>query len=166
MRGHLIFRFKVGICRLDTRATAAVVGGGYDTIMREPKKVAVAGRQVGVSSRREKTEVILPCQVKHAKKKDLNMAPGGHADRTTTVFVLHFRDLEAAGLVSGGDVQIGVGDRINALYDLAGNVIESYANPPGLFVEQARPISYGLFRVAPRRNLLELTTSDRVRALS
>ncbi len=47
------------------------------------------------------------------------------------------------------------------IYDLAGNLVQAIRTPPGLYVTEARPIGFGLYRAKPSRNLLLVTFSDR-----
>jgi hypothetical protein len=67
------------------------------------------------------------------------------------------------GLVDGdtGDALLRPGDRLGALYDKAGELVQEVRTPPGLYVTEARPIGFGLNMARPRRNLLLVAFEDR-----
>ena len=67
------------------------------------------------------------------------------------------------GLVdtASGDALVRVGDRLGAIRDLAGAIVQAVRTPPGLYVTEAKPIGFGLFMPRPRRNLLLATFEDR-----
>ncbi|NVJ28857.1 hypothetical protein HUW62_47470, partial [Myxococcus sp. AM011] len=96
----------------------------------------------------------------------LRMAPSGNSPRTSFELVFHFRDLERLGLVDAatGDALIRPSDRLGALYDVAGALVQAVRTPPGLYVTEARPTGFGLHRRRPRRNLLLVTFNDRPQA--
>ena len=161
-RGRLISKFLIGVCRLDTQATADVVGGGYDEDFREPIKTAVAGNPVGQSSRREMAEVRVPVQIHTERVNEQQQMAGGQTPKTRTVYLAHVKWLERNGLVgTDGRALIKPGDRIAALYQKDGTLIETFTNPPGQYVVKAVPDSYGLALHNPKRNILAITIDDR-----
>ena len=91
------------------------------------------------------------------------MLASGNAPRSQLDLVFHFKDLERLGLVdpASGDALIRPGDRLAAIYDKAGHLVQAVRTPPGLYVTEARPIGFGLSMARPRRNLLSVTFEDR-----
>jgi hypothetical protein len=91
------------------------------------------------------------------------MAGSGNAPRTELSLVFHFRDLGRLGLVdrTTGGAMIRPSDRLAALYDVSGSLLQAIQAPPGLYVTEARPIGFGLHRTRPSRNLLLVTFKDR-----
>ena len=172
-RGRLIFVFLAEIHRLDTQSTATVdpdgpgpLHGGYDPDFKEPVLVDLDDNGVSERIRREYPPIKVPCQVEPDTFEALSMHASGNAPDSEIALVFHFRDLERLELVSTstGDAMIRPGDRLAALHDKQGNLIQEIRNPPGLYVNEAKPISFGLGMVHPRRNLLSVTFTDRRQA--
>lgn len=90
----------------------------------------------------------------------LQQLASGNVPRTKLSLCFHFRDLEAAGLVQAttGLALIRPGDRLAGLYDLLGNLVQAVPTPPGLYVTEAHPASFGL---GIHRNLLLVTFEPR-----
>ena len=105
----------------------------------------------------------VPCQVDTKVFEELRMLASGNAPRSRIDLVLHFKDLERLGLVDAGtgDALVRPGDRLGALYDKAGALVQAVRTPPGLYVTEARPIGFGLDMARPRRNLLMVAFEDR-----
>lgn len=76
------------------------------------------------------------------------------------VLVFHFRDLESMGLVdpATGDALLRVNDRLVAIRDLAGNLVQAVRARPGLYATEVQPQSFGLGRA---RNLLIVRWEER-----
>ena len=170
MRGSLIFAFLAELHRIDTQATAAVdpdgagpLSSGYDPDFKEPLLVDPNDEGLGASTRREHPPVQLPCQVEPDVFEALVMAASGNSPRSQVKLVFHFRDLERLGLVdlASGEARVRVGDRLGALLDRGGALVQRIRAPPGLYVTEARPIGFGLFRPRPQRNLLLVTFEPR-----
>ena len=168
MRGRLIFPFLAELHRLDTRAMAEGVPSlgvppAYDDDFKEPILVDTNDDGVGEAFRREIVAVRVPCQVEPEAFESLRMTPSGNAPRSSLELVFHFRDLERLGLVdaASGDALVRPSDRLGALYDLDGNLVQAVRTPPGLYVTEARPIGFGLARRRPQRNLLLVSFHDR-----
>ena len=161
MRGRLIFAFLAELHRLDTLATATTPPG-YDDDFKEPALLDI-GDAIGTRARREHAPVLLPCQVESDAFDALQMFAAGLSPRTELRLVLHFAHLERAGLVdvARGTALVRVGDRLGAIYDAAGELVQAVRTPPGLYVTEARPIGFGLFMPRPRRNLLLVTFDER-----
>lgn len=172
MRGALIFRFLAEIHRVDTSALSADPDGagpltsGYDPDFREPVLIDTDDDGIAEPLRREHPPVRIPCQFEPKAFEALRMTPSGNSPRSELALVFHFRDLERLGLVDqpSGDALVRVGDRLGAIYDLAGNLVQAIRTPPGLYMVEARPIGFGLYRAKPSRNLLLVTFADRSQA--
>ena len=118
---------------------------------------------IGERVRQEQPPVRVPCQVDTKAFEELRMFASGNAPRSRIDLVLHFKDLERLGLVdpATGDALVRPGDRLGAIYDKAGALVQAVRTPPGLYVTEARPIGFGLNLARPRRNLLLVTFEDR-----
>lgn len=170
MRGRLIFAFLAQVFRLDTRATAELdpdgpgpLVRGYDPDFKEPVLVDRDDDGIGERVRREHPPVLIPCQVESKTFEELRMQGSGNSPRSRIDMVFHFKDLERLGLVdvATGDALVRVGDRLGAIYDRAGLLVQAVRTPPGLYVTEARPIGFGLDIARPSRNLLLVTFTDR-----
>jgi hypothetical protein len=170
MRGQLIFKFLAEIHRLDPAAMAArdpdgpgPLESGYDPDFKEPVLIDEDDDGVGEAWRLELPAVRVPCQVEPEAFEAIRMTGSGNAPRSSLDLVFHFKDLERLGLVDGatGDALIRPGDRLGAIYDLAGSLVQAVRTPPGLYVTEAKPVGFGLNRRRPRRNLLVVSLEDR-----
>ena len=170
MRGRLVFTFSAELHRLDCRAMATADPGGagplttgHDPDFKEPVLVDRDGDGIGERVRAEHPPVRLPCQVDTKAFEELRMLASGNAPRSQLDLVFHFKDLERLGLVdtASGDALIRPGDRLAAIYDKAGALVQAVRTPPGLYVTEARPIGFGLGLSRPRRNLLHVTFGAR-----
>jgi hypothetical protein len=166
MRGRLVNPFLADLAQLDTVATAADPDGsgaltsGYDADFQETVRIASpTGR--GHDARREKTLARVPCQVEVQSFGELTEVLTGNSPRAHLVLVFHYRDLERLGLVepSTGDARLRIGDRLVAIRDYqTGEVVQAIRTPPGLYLTEAQPQSFGL---GLRRNLLLATFNER-----
>jgi len=147
----LIFPFLAEIARLDPSTTA------YDADFAEP----VAG------GRRELPPIRVRAQVEPAEYEDLVQAAAGNVPRSRLGLVFEFRDLERHGLVdpTTGEALLRPGDRLVAIHDVLGQLVQVIRTPPGLYLTEARPIGFGLFRRRPRRRLLLAHFEDRPHGL-
>lgn len=162
MRGRLIFPFLAEIHRLDTTGTGPLTSG-YDPDFNEPVGVDSNDDGIGEPVRIEHLAVRVPCQVEPKTFEQLRMFAAGNSPRSRIELVFHFRDLKQLGLVDGptGEALVRPGDRLGALYDKAGALVQAVRTPPGLYVSEARPIGFGLHRTRPSRNLLLVAFEDR-----
>lgn len=166
MRGRLIFPFLAEIKQLDTTATDAAPGpgpdppSGYDTDFRETVKVAQPGEQVGADARKEKDAIRVKCQVAPESHDALQQFQSGAVPSSEINLTFHYRDLERAGLVDSatGEALLRANDRLVAIRDLRGELVQAIRTPPGLYALEIRPVSYGLGR---KRNLLMVRFEDR-----
>lgn len=160
MRGRLIFPFVIELAPLDTAGQAAAAS--YDDLFREPIKSPPSdGQGAGQTMRAELPTVRVRAQVEVDAFAQQQQTMTGNVPDASVVAIIHFGDLERAGLVDqNGDPKIRVGDRLCAIYDIKGALVQIIANPQ-LFVTETRPLSYGLNMRHPRRNLLLVAFDDR-----
>lgn len=165
MRGRLINPFLLDLRQLDTDASAADpdAGGpetsGYDPDFREP--VVVSGAIV----RAEKASVMIPVQVEIDSYEKLVQGAAGNDPQTALRFVMHFEDLEAAGLVNAvtGHALIRIGDRAAAIHRMDGTKIQDLGlDGRGVFCVEAQSQSFGLS--GGERNLLVCAFEPRDRS--
>lgn len=170
MRGKLIFRFLAEIHRLDTisMATSDPDGSGplisgYDPDFKESVLRDSNDDGLGERYRAEFPSVRIPCQVDTKAFEELQMLASGNAPRSRIDLVFHFKDLERMELIDAttGDALIRPGDRLSAIRDLCGDLVQEVRTPPGLYVTEARPIGFGLNMTKPSRNLLLVSFEDR-----
>lgn len=159
MRGRLIFAFLAEIYRLRAE-TAPPHAPSMDPDFLEPVPQDDAGSDP--FARPELPPVRLPCQVEPQRVERLRHHAGANAPASTVVLILHFKDLERQGLVSPtGQALLQPSDRLGALYDRHGTLVQTIRTPPGLYLTEARPLGFGLGRGRARRNLLHLTFEAR-----
>jgi hypothetical protein len=165
MRGRLINPFIAELAQLDTVSTAEDPDGagpllsGYDADFKETVIVpAATGR--GVDARKEKTPVRVPCQVEVGAFEAMQQVTAGNSPNSRLTLVFHFQDLERMGLVDAdtGDALVRVNDRLVAIRDMAGALVQAVRTPPGLYVTEVQPQSFGL---GLSRNLLVVTFEER-----
>ena len=149
MRGRLIFPFIAVLWQLDAETA-------QDPDFREPAR----------GPRHERGPLEVLCQVENGRQDELRMGPTGNTPDSRLSLVLHFADLERAGLVhpQTGEALLRTGDRLDALKQRDGTLVQRFRNPPGLFATEVRPIGFGLGRGASRRNLLLVSFEDRRQA--
>jgi len=164
MRGKLIFPFLAELARLDTLATAADPDGagpltsGYDPDFKETAVLEQGGRRR--DARQEMLPVRIPCQVEVGTFEALQQLAAGNSPDSRVTLVFHFRDLERRGLVDRftGDALLRINDRLVAIRNLAGDLVQAVRTPPGLYATEVQPQSFGLGR---HRNLLLVTFEER-----
>ena len=139
-RGRLIHPFLVAMYRLDLAAMAAE--GKLDEDYREVK-----------GDRMEMDPLLIPAQIEpdsfqRQMRKELGDVKAGVFGLT-----FHFADLEEMGLVDAatGIAQIRPNDRMGAIYKMDGVLVQTFPDPPGMYVEEATPSGFGL---GGERNLL------------
>jgi hypothetical protein len=165
MRGRLINPFLAEIARLDTVATAADPDGvgpitsGYDPDFKETVMLPAAGGGAA-DARKEMVSIRVRCQVEVGAFEALQQLASGNSPDAKVTLVFHFRDLERMGLVDPGtgDALLRANDRLAAIHDLAGNLVQSIRTPPGLYATEVQPQSFGL---GLSRNLLLVTFEER-----
>ncbi len=152
MRGRLLFVLFAEFVRLDASAMTATSPADVDPDFREARVLAGAPDAVGALARRELPPVKVPCQVEPESFEALHMVGAGNQPTSHVQVVLHFRDLEALGLVDAatGRALLAPGDRMTGFYDREGKLVQT----ADLYVTEARPIGFGFGLLRPRRNLL------------
>ena len=169
MRGRLIQIFLAEIIRLD-RALMIVApseaGVGFDPDFHEPVLVDRDDDGVGERRRLELPAVRGPWQIGPKTFGERRMFDAGDSPHPKLQLVMHFKDLERLGLVDArtSEPLVAPGDRLAALYDRAGELVQAIRTPSGLYVTEARPIGWGLNVMRPRRNLLLVTFDARQQA--
>jgi len=164
MRGRLINPFLAEIARLDTVATAADPDGagplvsGYDPDFKETIVLEEAG--VRRDARDEMPPIRVPCQVEVGAFEALQQIAAGNSPSSQVTLVFHFRELEHMGLVDPGtgDALLRVNDRLVAIRDMVGNLVQAVRARPGLYAIEVQPQSFGLGRA---RNLLIVRWEER-----
>lgn len=145
-RGSLINIFVAVIWRLDTAATAAVPGGGYDAEFGETIPVD-NGTQEGESSLRyEATPLRVEVQLdRDPKWHEAILTRAGIKQAANIVLVMHREFLENAGLVdANGKVMLNKGDKLEQIETTAGAIQDKFDDPPGMIIIHHEPAGYGL----------------------
>lgn len=152
--------FRAELAQLDT--VAIETAGSYDNVYREVTKRDTDGDGIGESQRLEKMPIQIRCQVEDNIWEELRAHELGNNPDIDLSLTFHFRDLETDGLVrADGNAAINIGDRLVAIRDKFGAVVHQVPTPPGLYVTEATPVSYGLNMADPRRNLLVVHFQER-----
>lgn len=172
MRGRLIFPFLVELAQLDTVATEADPDGagpltsGYNEFFRSPVKVLENPTdQVGKDSRVESGPIQFLAQIEPKMFERLTMLAGGESPDSRFGIIAHYDDLERRGFLDATTKKTTIrkNDRLVRILNCdTGELIETIANPPGLFVHQVQPIGWGLGR---ERNLLLIEFEERERSI-
>ena len=180
MRGRLVFPFVVELAQLDTDATKEDPDGtlsdsaldpitsGYDDIYREPISIKRdqdndgapdEGDTVGEIHRVDSC-IRLPAQIHPEAFEQLQQFMTGANKNAIFELWFHYRNLEDLDLIDldTGRPLININDRLAAIYDCEGNLVEKIPAPPGLYVTQvqSRGFSFG-----QSRNLLVVTFQER-----
>lgn len=158
IRGRLIYRFLAELRRRSFGGAAFA-----DPDFKEPRLYDADDDGLDDRVRFELPAVNVPCQVEPKSFEELRMLASGNSPRSSFELVFHFADLERLGLVdeTTGDALIRPGDRLAAIRDLCGDLVQLIRTQPGVYVTESRPIGFGLGMLRPRRNLLLVTFEDR-----
>jgi hypothetical protein len=152
-RGRLINKFLATFEILDTASTV------YDTDYHD--------LDFNNNSVRAETEVVLPCQVEDPSWFRATFKHTGLEQDGEFSLILHYADIELMGLLDANNKStINIGTRLSSISTDAGIVLNSFPNPPGLYVTQAKDNSFGLsMDNSPTRNLLFLLLAPRPQAI-
>ncbi len=156
MKVRLIRPLLVEIARLDTQATA------YDNDFREP---SLGGAPpTGEPDRDESDTVQIKAQVEFEGLGRQVQTFTGNMPDSQLVLVLDFDDLAKRGLIdaASNETSLRVNDRVVSIRNGKGILIQSFPNPPGLFITELRS-SYGMER---DRNIILAFCNDREKALA
>lgn len=156
-RGRLIFPFIANIARLDTSTTEDE--DGYDHEFRTVKHRYPDGvRGERVSERRELPIVSLPCQVEVQQFGEQTMARSGNMPKTNMTLVLHFKDLEAQGLINDDQSpKLDVNARLVSLLNARTRRVAQTMGP-NIYLVEAQVGGFGL---GGQRNLILARFEDR-----
>lgn len=170
-KGRLIWPQIAVIYQLDTVATAADPDGagplttGYDDDLGDVLPYDAAG--VRTSSRKEKTTPIrLPVQIEPSRFDQTQQIGQGNTVEHEMVLITHFDELRKLDLVDNatGLPKLYRGDRLAEIrHKKTDALIMSVPLPRGLYIEETRPISFGLS--AGDRNLLLIALSSRAQGM-
>lgn len=158
-RGRLIWAFQARIERLDTAATDAnAIGGqaaGYDRIFREP-----VTNTAGVGARIYSSPIAVTCQVRSKKFDEVVTLPGGRELEFDLRTLLHYEELEAAGLIGAdGSTVFKPSDRLMSIYKTDGVSLRRDFSANPLFCVHVQDRGWGLSGLD--RNLVRLYWKDR-----
>ena len=151
--------------QLDVDATRANdidgVGGfesGYDDIFNEPR---VGGEEQVRTTARVETQVRFKVQVEPEQNDMSQMLAGGSQMARRFSLIAFVPELRTLGLMNeDGTSKIKQGDRVHQLrHVLTYAVITTFTDPPGLYVTEVRPLSYGF--PSMDQNLLQIICTDR-----
>lgn len=165
MRGRLIFPYRVVVARVDPVAIEAAGPGGadgFDDVWRTP--ILEASGETSAPVRRELDPITFEAQVEPGIFADLRRLMAGFAPEGELVITAFMSDFEDAGLIEpDGSPSLRPGDRVVRFEDRDGETVLSIADPPGLYIENANPESWGLTG-AHRANLVIIRLTDRPQA--
>lgn len=160
MRGRLIFQFLAEVQRVNTSLIQS--SGDYDPDFREVKKVDTDSDGIGETKIQYHTSELIPCQIEPTSWEAVRRHSLGSDPDVEIVLIFHFRDLERMSLVAtNGIALIHEGDKLVSIKDKFGTLVQTVREPPGLYVAEATPVSFGLNMAHPHRNLLEVTFKSR-----
>lgn len=166
--GLVLQRSIAVIHRLDPNATRSLdppgdPTSGYDGLLGEPITYDVGA--VRTDARQELSAIRVPCQVEVPRFEDMKQFGPGIVAATVLTLVLHRQNLESAGLLDPTTRAplIRKSDRVSAIErDGFPGQLQQPLTPPGLFVLEVRPASWGF---GPEGHDLELVfLEDRARA--
>jgi|SRR3989339_529451 len=169
MKVKLVRPLIAEIAQLDSVATAAIdpegpASSGYDPDFKETVLAAREPDAMVVDQRQEKTLVQIPAQVEVGTFEQLKQSFSGALPNTQMVLVMDFEDLHRLELMDpeSDETLLRSSDRITRILNGRGEVIETFLNPPGMFIIELRP-SYGLNN---DRNILLAFCSEREQGIA
>ena len=169
MRVHLVRPLIAEIAQLDTVATAAhdppgPAVSGYDPDFKEPVLAPTGSSGLGASQRQEKPVIRVPAQLETGPFEELRQSFSGNLPDTRLVLVMDFEDLNGLGFVdpASHDSLLRPNDRVVRVLNGSEEVIETFEDPPGMFITELRP-GHGL---DADRNILLAFCDEREQGLS
>lgn len=156
-RGRLIFPFLVEMFQLDLQDMGE--GASLDPDYEEPILVPTEDGK-GEPDRREMPAIRIPGQIEPDSFNRQTMRELGDTKAGVFAVTFHFQDLEQRRLVDmeTGIAMIRPGDRMGAVYDMGGTLVQQFPDPPGMYVTEATPTGFGL---GGKRNLLLVRLQSR-----
>ena len=125
-------------------STETAEGSVYDDVYGAPTPTA-DGTQEGKESRRELAPVTIECQLDLSRWGPKKLTAGGEEEKADGIFTLKKDDIVSVGLMgNNGWPLLHIGDRIDRILDLKGNVAIDFPNPPGMWVQEVEPAGPGL----------------------
>jgi hypothetical protein len=156
-RGRLLNPFLVELEQLDTATTED--DAGYDPVWRTVKVSYPEG--VRTKGAAYQPPIRVRAQVEVQTHRSQQQSASGNVPNTGYLFVLHFRELEARGLLDPkGEPTLRVNDRVVGVYTLAGDLVQLY-DPP-LYLTEVQTTGFGIGR---RRNLCILSAKERAQGV-
>ncbi len=155
--GGLVFPSRVVLAQLDTDSTRAA--SEYDDDFREPVMVDGDSDGLGEPQRREKPVLRLNAQVATKSYDFAAQGFDGQVPKTDDLeLTFAFEELERLGLrATDGTPLLVPGDRLVRIEDRTGKVLQTFPDPPGMYLIAARPSGF----LGQQCNLLVCTFSDR-----
>ncbi len=155
-RGRLLQRFLVEMCQLDL---AGMEEAGYlDKDRKEPIMLPTADGR-GTPARLELPLVQIPAQIEPDSFNRQQLRELGDVKAGVFAVCFHFADLEEMGLVDpeSGIALIRPSDRMGAIHEMDGTLVQTFPDPPGMYVTEATP----QFGLGGKRNLLLVRMQSR-----
>lgn len=155
MRGRILAPFTAELAQLDSQATTV------NAVLKEPtvRIDPVTGERT--TGRAEKLTQVR-CQVETGTFQAQDMAPTGDIPRSSLTLVMHFEDLEAAGLIGPENRPlINVNDRLVRILTEDGVEQQSFVRSP-VYVTEATPAGFGFGGAV---NLLVVRFGDRAQGV-
>lgn len=117
---------------------------------------------MGASARKEGTAIQIKAQIEPEQFERMQAMLSGDSPDSFFRVIMHYKDLRQQGLVDGqGRPTIKKNDRLIRILDLKGNLVETFPNPPGMYVRQVMSRGWGLGGSNPSRNLLFVDFEER-----
>jgi hypothetical protein len=150
----IIFKISAILARPDT------VSIDYDTTLREGRRLTPvdAFDPIGPPSRVELADLVVPIQVDEEQLEQLNQAIAGDSPISFFDTTVGRRDMRRLGLVNAdGGLTIPKQTRLKELRRRrTGELISRIVDPPGLYLHEIRPQSFGLALRNPTANIYTL----------
>lgn len=122
----------------------AVEGGTYDDVWGAPTPRS-DDTQEGEDSRRELAPVTIECQIDRSDWGTRTLTPSGEEEKADGILTLKKDDLSDLDLIgSDGKPIFHVGDRLDRILQLDGNLAISFPYPPGMWIQKVEPAGFGL----------------------
>jgi len=156
-RGRLVHPFLVEMFQLDLEGMDEE--SGLDPDYHEPTLSSTPDGR-GELKRRELPPIRIPAQIEPDSFNRQTMRELGDVKAGVFGVCFHFADLEQMGLVDleTGIAKIHPSDRMGAIYEMDGKLVQQFPAPPGMYVTEATPTGFGL---GGKRNLLLVRLQSR-----